>query len=203
MSPANKQSESCQNILAAAESLVRQKGFSASTVDDICKAAGVTKGGFFHYFKSKNALGLELLNRIDESFSNEQCCKQTPNLPEDSLEQLLFAIDRMAEGATDPESNCCILGVFAQEMCETDQAISDLCQSICNKAMDQFRAAFQAAKDDYAPNSDVDPNAMTETLFALRQGAAVMAKAQDNPEIIANVYANYKTIVRTVFTTNK
>jgi TetR/AcrR family transcriptional repressor of nem operon len=198
MSPANTESESCQRILEAAEGLVRQKGFGATTVDDICKVAGVTKGVFFHYFKSKNALGLELLHRIDAEFSNEQCCGGTPQ-PSDSLERLMLAIDRMAHAATDPESNCCILGVFAQEMCETDAAISDLCQSICNKAMEQFTEAFQAVKDDTAPHSEIDAKALTETLFALRQGAAVMAKAQGNTDIIASVYENFKTMVRCLF----
>ena len=40
-------------LLDASMELMRRQGFHATTVDDICAAAGVTKGGFFHYFKNK------------------------------------------------------------------------------------------------------------------------------------------------------
>src|SRR5260221_12834426 len=45
-------------LLDAALTVIRTKGYSATTVDDICNAAGVTKGSFFHHFKSKDELAL-------------------------------------------------------------------------------------------------------------------------------------------------
>ncbi len=43
-------------LLDAALHVIRSKGYSASTVDDICTEAGVTKGSFFHYFKARKTL---------------------------------------------------------------------------------------------------------------------------------------------------
>ncbi len=45
---------------------MRQRGFSATTVDDICLEAGVTKGGFFHYFKSNDDLAAAAVVRFHE-----------------------------------------------------------------------------------------------------------------------------------------
>src|SRR5437763_17160396 len=45
-------------LLNAALHSIRQKGYAATTVDDICREAGVTKGSFFHHFKSKDDLAL-------------------------------------------------------------------------------------------------------------------------------------------------
>ena len=45
-------------LLNAALHSIRQKGYAATTVDDICREAGVTKGSFFHHFKSKDYLAL-------------------------------------------------------------------------------------------------------------------------------------------------
>ena len=43
-------------LLDAARDVIRTKGYAATTVDDICVEAGVTKGGFFHHFASKEQL---------------------------------------------------------------------------------------------------------------------------------------------------
>src|SRR5277367_4637992 len=48
--------ETKRKLVAAGVNLMRKQGFNATTVDDICAAAGVTKGSFFHYFKSKQAV---------------------------------------------------------------------------------------------------------------------------------------------------
>ena len=40
--------------------LIRRNGFAATSVDQLCAAAGVTKGGFFHYLVSKEALGVQV-----------------------------------------------------------------------------------------------------------------------------------------------
>ena len=44
--------------LEAALRVIRTKGYAATTVDDLCATAGVSKGSFFHHFKSKGCLTL-------------------------------------------------------------------------------------------------------------------------------------------------
>ena len=50
--------ESKTKLLGATLNAVRAKGYAATTVDDICQAAGVTKGSFFHHFRSKDELAV-------------------------------------------------------------------------------------------------------------------------------------------------
>jgi len=56
--------ETKRKLVDAGVALMRQRGFSATTVDDICAEAGVTKGGFFHYFKSKDDLATAAVTRF-------------------------------------------------------------------------------------------------------------------------------------------
>ena len=55
--PLSKPQSARERLLLAAFGLIRSKGFNATSVDDLCAAAGVTKGAFFHHFPSKEALG--------------------------------------------------------------------------------------------------------------------------------------------------
>ena len=50
--------EARARLLETAGDVIRTRGFAATTVDDLCKAAGVTKGAFFHHFVSKEAIGV-------------------------------------------------------------------------------------------------------------------------------------------------
>lgn len=61
MAPQVRGEETRARILDAAEKCIARQGYTATSVEDICRAAGVTKGGFYHHFSSKQALFVELL----------------------------------------------------------------------------------------------------------------------------------------------
>lgn len=92
--------ETRAHILEAALRRFASVGYSAASVDDICAAAGVSKGAFYHHFPSKQALFLELLNEwldtIDSGF--EAARKET--VPETLLAftDMLPAIFATADG---------------------------------------------------------------------------------------------------------
>src|SRR5271167_429451 len=54
-------------LLDASLAMIREKGYVASTVDELCARAGVAKGSFFHHFKDKEALGVAAAHHWSES----------------------------------------------------------------------------------------------------------------------------------------
>src|SRR6516162_11861626 len=58
MSATIRQPDSRTRLLDAAMQVIRAKGYSGTTVDDICTTAGLTKGAFFHHFESKEDLAV-------------------------------------------------------------------------------------------------------------------------------------------------
>lgn len=53
-----------QHIIESAADIVYRKGFAGTTVDDMLRAAGVGKGNFYHYFRSKDDLGLAIVDEL-------------------------------------------------------------------------------------------------------------------------------------------
>src|SRR5215813_8023393 len=60
------QSDARTRLLDAAMQAIRAQGYSATSVDDICREAGLTKGAFFHHFKSKEDLALAAAAHFSE-----------------------------------------------------------------------------------------------------------------------------------------
>ena len=54
--------QSKAKLLNAALNVIRAKGYAATTIDDLCREAGLTKGSFFHHFKSKGDLVLSAVS---------------------------------------------------------------------------------------------------------------------------------------------
>ena len=75
--PPRRRSDTRERLLEVAEAAVLAKGFSATSIDELIAAVGITKSGFFYHFKDKNALAHEMLRRyvatndqlFDEIFS--------------------------------------------------------------------------------------------------------------------------------------
>ncbi|MEH7250760.1 TetR/AcrR family transcriptional regulator [Neobacillus niacini] len=79
-------------ILDAALTLFVKKGFHRTSIQDIADAAGITKGGLYHYLKSKEEILFSLHERfISEGFEKLKLIEEESLLPEEKLVKLLEA----------------------------------------------------------------------------------------------------------------
>ena len=83
-----------QKISAAAKNLFSIHGYSETTIDDIITAAGVTKGAFYHYFKSKETVCSEIIDSIQGEYQN---LFETPAKEANPLERLKTVIKQLLE----------------------------------------------------------------------------------------------------------
>lgn len=168
-------------ILDAVRDLVREKGYEAMTVDDICRRAGVTKGAFFHHFASKEALGvaaaLDWFEITGVLFANAPY-----HAPEDPLERVLayirFRRDLIAGGIAE---FTCVAGTMVQEVHDTSPAIREACGEAIFGHAQTLVADISAAKARYAPKANWDPEGLARYTQAALQGGFILAKAGDNP----------------------
>lgn len=161
-------------LLDAAEDVMLAKGYVAASVEEICTAAGVTKGSFFHYFKNKEALGKVLLERFSKR-QEDRFIEACGNL-EDPLERVYCVIDCGIESSRDPDTRGCLVGTFAQEIHETHPGLRQVCQASFEKFTGGIARDLVLARDLHAPDASFDPESLGSFLLSTIQGSLLLVK---------------------------
>lgn len=191
--------ESKTKLLNAALSVIRAKGYAATTVDDICHGAGVTKGSFFHHFKSKDDLALSAAafwSEMTEEFFASAAYRQS----DDPLERLLGYVDFRAEILQgELPDYTCLLGTLVQETYATHPKI----RAACDKGMSAHIAVItrdvEAAKRRYAPDAPWSAESLGYFIQSVLQGAFIFAKAKQGPRVARDSLAHLRRYLELIF----
>ena len=188
-------------VLDAAQELILKKGYAATSVDDICRAAKFTKGTFFHYFKSKEDLGKAVLERFcchSMEKVNAYCC--CGGEKEDPLQRVYRHVDCAIEMSQKPAiTQGCLLGTLAQEMSGTCPAIRELCEQGFDTWVKIFKKDLDDAKRRYAPRVVLDTASLAEYFIAVIEGSQILAKAKRNRKIMESNLLHFKRYLKGIF----
>jgi TetR/AcrR family transcriptional repressor of nem operon len=168
--------DSRTRLLTATIDLVRANGYAATRVDDVCAAAGVTKGSFFHHFASKEDLAIAAAGHWDERAA--QVFAQAPYSAElDPLDRLLGYVDfRKSLLAGEIRDWSCYAGTTIQETHENYPAIRDACAGSIANHLAMLSALISQTSRKY-PVPGLRPETLAVHIQAVIQGAFIMAKA--------------------------
>lgn len=168
-------------LLEAARDVVRRQGYAATTVDELCAEAGVTKGAFFHHFKSKEDLGVAAAAFWTETTS--AFFESAPyHAPEDPLDRVLAYVDfRKSIIDGDLAEWTCLVGTMTQEVYQVSPAIRDACADSILGHAETLEPDIQAAIDLYGRNPDWTAQSLARHTQAVLQGAFILAKAANAP----------------------
>ncbi len=193
------QHESKTKLLMAALHVIRAKGYAATTIDDICQRAGVTKGSFFHHFDSKDALALAAVahwGAMTEGFFAAASYHQS----NDPLQRLLGYVDfRDSIMAGDLPEYTCLLGTLVQETYATHAAI----RAACDQGMSTHIAALvgdiEAAKKLYAPKAVWSAESVGYFIQSVLQGAFIFAKVKQTADVAHESLAHLRRYLEVLF----
>ena len=174
-SPEPAAKDSRTRLLDAALRVFRGKGYTATTVEDLCTAAGLTKGSFFHHFRSKEDLALAAVdhwNTVTGAVFAQATYRQLTD-PRDRVLAYLDLRAGMLRGEL-PDFTC-LLGTMVQETFETWPRIRDACNDGITFHARTVALELEAAKARYAPGADWDPLELAFYTQAVFQGAFVLA----------------------------
>jgi TetR/AcrR family transcriptional regulator, transcriptional repressor for nem operon len=177
------------------------KGFPASTIDEICDSARLTKGSFFHYFENKEQLGREVLDRFYLSFQ-EKLKQGSFREESDPLQRLYGYVERFIEMSKSPEFSCdCLLGNFTVELSETHPEIGLLCARHFADWTAAVKQDLDRAKALYAPKASFDTQSLAEYFIALVQGTKILAKAKRDNGVFEQNLRHFKGYLKGLFET--
>jgi TetR/AcrR family transcriptional regulator, transcriptional repressor for nem operon len=192
-----------QRILDAAQTSVLQKGFAATSIDELLFEAGITKSGFFYHFRDKNDLARAMLERFqtEDAQLYEEIFARAEQLNEDPLHSYLVALKLLAETMADlPNGHPgCLVATFVNQDQLFDAGVRAMMVQTVNNWRDTFLRRLQRIADVYPPKVDIDLKVLADMLGCVVDGGIVMSKALRTPQVLADQIMAYRTFVRVVF----
>ncbi len=180
-------------LVAAMADLVHRRGYLGVGVDEVCKAAGVKKGSFYHFFASKRDLMLAALDQhwqMGHDFAAQPAfADDVP--PLERIERFFTTIAGLEAGNKSAKGNVlgCPFGNIAAEIGSSDPVLAKR----VDEAFSGFASLVRAALTDAKARGDVDRTVnvheAADAIFAYFEGLALLAKTRNDPSLIRRLGA--------------
>jgi TetR/AcrR family transcriptional regulator, transcriptional repressor for nem operon len=198
-----KGAQTRERLLDLAESAVLQKGFAATSIEELIVAAEISKSGFLYHFADKNELAKALLERYlarDDEILDEIFAKADA-LNDDPLHGFLVGLKLLADMMGDLPSGHpgCLVAAY----CYQDQLFSREVRERSAAGVRAWRQRFRARLDRiaarYKPQIDVDLDDLADMVSAMVDGGIILAKVLGDPKALSRQVMLYRAFVRAVF----
>lgn len=189
-----------ERILSKALFVIRQRGLADMSIMDLCDAAGVTKGAFFHHFSSKEELAIEA-TRYWTKVTGGAFASAAYNEFEDPLDRLIAYIDFRAtliKNRSIPEF-ACLLGTMVQEIFETQPSVREACNVGIDAHASTVKKLIEDAKAIHAPRATWSAESLALHTQAVIQGAFILAKAKSDPQIAIDSIIHLRRYIELLF----
>jgi len=185
-----------EKILRTADELFYLHGYNATGLDAIIGAAGVTKGNFYYYFKSKELLAVEVIewhfDKVQAEVRSALAGKRIG--PLERLFTVLDVILQRHKAQYEKGNICgCFFGNFTLEL-STD---SHLVRKKLDSVFSRYRQLFSGLLDEAMQLGEIDkhlePEDEAETILSLVEGALLLDKARQAPKALEQAIQFLKT----------
>jgi len=186
-------------LLNASLSVIRQRGYADTSVDHLCASAGVTKGAFFHYFKSKEELGVAAADHWSQS-TGAMFAAHPYHQCEDPYDRILGYLDlreALLRG-TVPQFTC-LVGTMLQETYETAPAIAASSFECITSHAATLEADFAECIALYGPADCPSAASLALHTQTILQGAFILSKGQGSAQIARDSLDHLRLYLRLLF----
>ena len=181
-------------ILDTAARLIAEQGFTQTSVEDVIREARLSgKSHFYHYFRSKEELGYEVLNRQFERFAERGLAiLREPMI--DPMERLNLFIDSLV--TVQAAQGCkrgCPFGNLAAEMADAHEGFRARIETVFERWAGQIQSLLWEARGQLG--DDVDAARLSRFIIATLEGALLMSRVQRDVSVLQGIAADLKRFV--------
>lgn len=190
-------------ILTVAEAAVLTKGFSATSIEEIIAAVGISKSGFFYHFRDKTQLAKALLNRYvdadDQIF--DEVFTRADALSEDPLHSYLIALKMLAalfEDLPNGHPGCMVASICYHEQL-FDRDVREINATAVLNWRARFRERLERIAEQYPARIPVDLDHLADMLMAVVDGGIILSRVLEDRARLPGQLLLYRDFVRLVF----
>jgi TetR/AcrR family transcriptional repressor of nem operon len=198
-----KGSDTKERILDVAEAAVLEKGFAATSIEELIAAVDITKSGFFYHFKDKNELAKALLIRYVEREDAlfDDLFARADELNEDPLHGFLVGLKMMSELMADlPNGHPgCLVASFCYQDRLFDKEVRDLNTKAVLNWRKRFRKRLELIAARYPPKGSVDLDDLADMLSVIADGGIILSRVVNDKQALPRQIMLYRDFIRAVF----
>ncbi len=191
----NPESDTRQQILDTARGIIVGKGFAAVGLSEILAAAGVPKGSFYHWFRSKEQFGEALLERHFEGYlAQVDACLADPSQPARMRLLRFFEQWHGSQSGDDPQARCLVVKLSA-EVCDLSESMRAALERGTQQVLARLAACYAQGiqAGEFSPATDAAASA--EGLYQQWLGATLLARVQRSGKPLDRVLARTRDML--------
>ena len=188
MTEMGRKSDAAERLVTAMASLVHRRGYLGVGVDDVCKAAGVKKGSFYHFFASKRDLMLAALER-QRQMGEQHLVSAAFGAHRPPLKRIELLLETAGRIETSNKTRGghvlgCPFGNLAAEVGGSEPILTKRVDELLCRFSGSVRDALCEAKRRGDVRRDLDIETTTDAILAYFEGAMLLAKTRNDPSLI-------------------
>ena len=192
-----------ERILDIAYESIVQKGFAATSVEELVEAAGITKSGFFYHFRDKSDMARQLFERFlaeDEAIVGTLATRAR-ELSDDPLQSFLIFLNLYAQMMDDMDGlhpGCMVASVAYQERM-FDSDLKQMNVDYILRMRQRFRDWLEEIIVGNPPATEGDIDALADGLTTVIEGAIILSRALRDPSLMGKQTRLFRNHVKLLF----
>ena len=200
---AGKGQQTRERILATAEPMVLSQGFAGTSLDDLVKATGLTKGAFFHHFKGKADLAQALVERYAENDYElfERLASEADDRSNDPLESVIIFLrlfESVIEGRTEAPAGC-VFAAYTYERRQFDPSVHAFIAKSLKRWSTLYEAKFGLVLACYRPKIAIKAEELAEMIVAIIEGGFILSRSYGDAHLVARQSRQFRNYLELLF----
>jgi len=192
-----------ERIMDLAYQSIVEKGFAATSIEELVEAAGITKSGFFYHFRDKNDLARQLFERFlaEDDGIMETLERRARELSDDPLQSFLIFLNVYAQMMDDMNAlhpGCMVATVTYQERM-FDAEVRQMNVDYLRKMRARFVRWLEEILDKYPPRIAVEVEELADMLNVVVEGAIIQSKALRDESLMGKQTRQYRNYIKFLF----